>query len=44
MKKIIVPPGEDGDEVLKRMIPNLHKMARGERNETTTRTSVNSDS
>ena len=28
---IYVPPGDEGDEVVKRLLPNLHKMAQGKR-------------
>jgi len=31
-KKIYIPKGERGDEIAMRIIPQLHKMARGERN------------
>lgn len=30
-KTIFVPDTEAGDEAVKRLIPNLHKMAEGER-------------
>jgi len=31
-QEIYVPPGEQGDEIAKQIIPNLHKIARRERN------------
>lgn len=31
MTTIYVPPGDDGDDAVKRIIPNLHKMAQGKR-------------
>lgn len=33
MTTIYVPPGEQGDEAVKKLIPNLHKMAQGKRDD-----------